>query len=186
MALKNLIKQQTIIIDDHKRGNKEIKNWDDSANDVHIHKQTNYKIDGIIQKVDIKIPINSNREITIKSKSKGFPEIPRKLMKEIHKAFEDKDTRTSFINDLVKHIKNFETILSDEARVREVLSNISNHFGLKWTNDKITTYTNDALTSYTQKYLDNEGNKYTIKVDKKQIRIQDIARNRTKNNNFNT
>lgn len=176
MALKSLIKQQTIIIDDHKRGSKEIKNWDNPANDIHIHKQTNYKIDGVIQKVDIKIPINSDRAITIKSKRKDMLEIPPKLNKEIQQAFADKNARESFINDLVTHIKNFETILSDKTRVTKVLANISKHFGLKWTNDKIATFTNDVLTSYAQKYIDNEGNKYTIKVDKKQIRIQDNAR----------
>ena len=44
MALKNLIENQIIIIDDHKRGAGEIKDFDNLENDIHIDKETNYKI----------------------------------------------------------------------------------------------------------------------------------------------
>ena len=46
MSIKKLIDNQTIIIDDHKRGSGEIKNWYDLANDVHIDKLTNFRIEG--------------------------------------------------------------------------------------------------------------------------------------------
>lgn len=172
MALKNLIERQTVTIDDHKRGCREIKDWDNLANDIHIHKETNYKIEGVVQKVTIKIPINSDKKIKIESVKKDLKEIPNKLKKEIQQAFEDKETRDSFIKDVVNHIKNFETNLEDEKRVQQVLSNISKHFDLKWTEEKIATYTNNVLTRYIQKYVDSDGNRYTITVDKTKIKIR--------------
>lgn len=63
MSLKGLIDKQTIIIDDHKRGIGEIKNWDAPSSDVHIDKLTNFPIKGKRQKVRIRIPINSERPI---------------------------------------------------------------------------------------------------------------------------
>ena len=60
MALKELINEQTVIIDDHKRGSREAKNWDDQSRDIHIDKTTNFPLDGKIQKLKIRIPINSD------------------------------------------------------------------------------------------------------------------------------
>ena len=54
MALKELIENQTIKIDDHKRGNREIKNWDNARSDIHIDKTTNFPLNGKRQKVRIK------------------------------------------------------------------------------------------------------------------------------------
>ena len=70
MGLKSLIENQTIIIDDHKRGNREIKNWDDIQNDVHIDKKTNFRINGKKQNFRIRIPINSDRPIKIENTRK--------------------------------------------------------------------------------------------------------------------
>ena len=44
MSLQALLNNQTIEIDDHKRGAREIKNWDDPNADIHIDKKTKYKI----------------------------------------------------------------------------------------------------------------------------------------------
>ena len=46
MSIKKLIDNQIIIIDKHKRGSGEIKNWNDLANDVQIDKSTNFRIEG--------------------------------------------------------------------------------------------------------------------------------------------
>lgn len=53
MALNGLIKKQTIIIDDHKRGSQEVKNWDDPSSDIHIDKTTNFPLDGKRQKLGL-------------------------------------------------------------------------------------------------------------------------------------
>ncbi len=172
MALKSLIDNQTIIIDDHNRGNREIKNWDNNAADVHIDKTTNYPVNGKRQNIRIKVPINSDRPIKIENaKKKVLDEIPRQLRREIQDAFEDKQTRDRFIRDVVDSIRNFDTILENEQRVRVVLSRLSEHFDLRWTKEKIATYTNDALSFYTQNYTDNTGRKYFISVDRDRIKI---------------
>ena len=99
MALDGLIKKQTIIIDDHKRGSQEVKNWDDPSCDIHIDKTTNFPLNGKIQKVRIRIPINSDRSITIENeKRQEVNKVPRKLYREINKALEDKQIRNNFIS----------------------------------------------------------------------------------------
>ncbi len=172
MALKGLIEKQTIIIDDHKRGSQEVKNWDDKTADVHIDKTTNFPINGKRQNIRIKVPINSNRPLIIENaKKQHITEIPTQLRREIQKAFEDKQKRECFIRDIIEHIKTFSTILENEIKVRQVLSNISKHFDLEWTNEKITTYSNDILEIYTQNYTDDQGRQYYITVDKNKIKI---------------
>ncbi len=172
MALKGLIEKQTIIIDDHKRGSREVKNWDDLTADVHIDKTTNFPYNGERQDIRIKVPINSERPLKIENaKKKPLADIPRQLRREIQSAFQDKQKRESFIKDIIEHIKNFDTILESEKRVQQVLSNISKHFDLKWTNEKIATYSKDALALYTQTYTDDEGRQYLITVDTDKIKI---------------
>ena len=172
MALKELINRQTIIIDDHKRGSGEVKNWDDKTADVHIDKTTNFPLNGERQDIRIKVPINSDRPIKIENaKKKRLNEIPSQLIREIQSAFEDKQQRESFIKDIIEHLKSFDTILSSEERVKQVLSNISKHFDLDWTNEKISTYSDDILSLYTQKYTDKNGRQFFITVDNVKIKI---------------
>ena len=118
------------------------------------------------------MPINSDRPLKIENaKKKQLNDIPSQLRREIQRAFENKQQRESFITDIIEHIKNFDTILSSEDRVRQVLSNISEHFDLEWTNEKIATYSDDILSLYTQNYTDDKGRQFFITVDKDKIKI---------------
>ncbi|MEZ0486078.1 hypothetical protein [Fibrella aquatica] len=172
MALKRLIENQTIIIDDHRRGSREIKNWDDKTADVHIDKTTNFTVEGKRQFIRIRVPINSERPLKIENEKKeDLDRIPGQLRREIQSAFENKQKRQSFIKDIIEHLKNFDTILESKKRVQQVLSNISKHFDLKWTKDEIATYYNETLIIYTQNYTDSNGNKYFITVDNEEIKI---------------
>jgi hypothetical protein len=172
MALKQLIENQTLIIDDHKKGSGEVKNWDEKSIDIHIDKLTHYKIEGKRQQIRIKIPLNSERPIKIEnSNKKQLDRIPRQLISEIKTAFENKHKRESFIKDIVNHIRNYSSILENEQKIRQVLSNISKHFDLKWTNEKIATYTKDTLVLYTETFTDNEGKNYFITASEEDIKI---------------
>ncbi len=172
MSLKGLIDNQTIIIDDHKRGNGEVKDWDDKSIDVHIDKTTNYPLNGQRQNVRIRIPINTDRDVRIENgRNQRINEIPNQLRKEIRKAFENKNTRERFISDLVNILKDFETVLNSEDRVSQILKRLSQHFDLKWTEEKTATYTNDILVLYTQIYKDELGKEFFITVDNKKIKI---------------
>lgn len=90
MSLKPLIHNQSLIIDDHKWGAKEEKNWDKSSTDVHIDKKTKYPIGGKKQDVRILIPINSKIQNILNKRDGIFPpavhqNIINKLIKSIAK-----------------------------------------------------------------------------------------------------
>ncbi len=172
MSIKGLIDNQTIIIDDHKRGSGEIKNWDNTTTDIHIDKLTNFPVDGKRQKVRVKIPINSDKDINIENRIGGtLNEIPRKLQKEIKKAFEDKIIRQRFISEILDILKNFNSILNNEEKAHQVLKRLSKHFNLEWTDEKITTYYNGVLEQYSERYTDQNNNIFFIKVNNERIVI---------------
>lgn len=172
MALDGLIKDQTIVIDDHKRGSREVKNWDNTCNDIHIDKTTNFPIDGKRQKIRIRIPINSNNPIRIKNERKQtVKEIPRKLEREIQDALEDKRKRNKFVKDVLDVLKDFDTALKDKERANDILTRISKHFGLEWPKDTIEEYLNDILNSYTLVYEGDKGKRYFASLDKEKIEL---------------
>lgn len=172
MSLKGLIDNQTIIIDDHKRGSREVKDWDDEKNDVHIDKTTNFPLNGKRQKVRIRIPINSQRPIKIENAKKGsIDEIPSQLQREIKKAFENNKKRNEFIAEVVNVLKDFKTSLSSEQRAKQILENLASHFDLNWNGEKITAYIEDILTSYTEVFEDKEGKTFFAKIDQDKIEI---------------
>lgn len=180
MSLQTLLDGQTVIIDDHRRGSGEIKDWDDSSADIHIHKETKFQMDGKKQNVTIKVPLNSDTPISITSrKTKGskqkHSEIPSKLHKEIKKAFKNKTKRKNFIEDVFDTLKDFGSILSNEKEASKVLKRISNHFDLKWTEKKIATYANDLLIQYTQIYTNEDDKKYHITIGQENIKISDTT-----------
>jgi len=176
MSLKPLIKNQSIKIDDHKWGNREKKDWDNKNNDIHIHKNTKTKIDGKKSNLTIKIPINSDRPISIKNKTqRNRKKIPRKLNKEIQKAFKNKKVRKAFIKDLTDVLKNFSSILNNEVKVRDAMGKISKHFDLDWTTQNIREYMGDSLMSFTQFFIDSHNKQYFITINKKYIKISDGA-----------
>jgi len=173
MSLKPLIKNQTLIIDDHKRGAREQKNWDSNTSDIHIDKKTKYKLDGKLQEVRIRIPINSNKPISVTSRNKNIPP-PQKLVKEIKKAFSNKDIREKFIRDLVDILDNFSSNLDSLEKARVTLERIAKHFGLKWTKQEIDNYLKNSLIKLIRIYEDEEGKQYYIEIDKKKIKIGNI------------
>lgn len=175
MSLRSLINNQVIKIDDHKAGTGEVLNWDDKRGDVHLHKSTNYPIEGKRQNVEIKIPLNSDRNIDIKySGRKALKDnnIPAKLRKEIEDAFNDNKIRDGFIEELLKHVDSYKTELESEKRAKEALTRIAKHFKLDWNADTIAKYTNEALSSLMLKYVDaNNDAVYCVKMDSNNITI---------------
>lgn len=172
MALDSLIKRQTIIIDDHKRGGQEVKNWNDVRNDIHIDKTTNFSLNGKIQKVRIRIPLNSERPISIeKERKQVIDKIPGKLRHKINNVLENRETRNSFVKEVMEILEDFETALSNEQRANQVLTNISKHFGLNWPVETITNYAKDVLLAYTLVYKDDDGREFFSKLDSEKIEI---------------
>ena len=174
MSLKPLINNQSLIIDDHKWGAREEKNWDRKSIDIHIDKKTKYPIKGKKQEVRIKIPINTEREISIVAKNKKIKEIPSKLIREIKKALEDKPKREAFVRDLIPILENFNSILSSIEKAREVLDRIVKHFDLKWTGQEIENILKEALIEYIRIYEDESGTQYYIELDNRKIKISNV------------
>lgn len=175
MSLKPLIQNQTLKIDDHNWGSGEIKKWDSDNRDVHIDKSTKYTLEGKKQKIRIKIPINSERPLKIENqKGISLNQIPQKLRKEINSAFENKEIREAFINDLVEVLENYDSILDTIEKVNEALKNISKHFDLNWTNQNIQSHINGFLSRYTQVYSDERGEQFYITIDKKRITLGNV------------
>ncbi len=131
MNLRKLVNNQTITIDDHKWGAKEIRNWDVSSTDIHIEKKTNYKLNGKKQQVKIKLPINSKRDITIEpSQRDNLEQIPSKLAKEIKTAFSKEKLKKAFIKDLIYVLTDFNSNLDNLEKVKDAVFRISKHFDL--------------------------------------------------------
>lgn len=173
MSLRSLIKKQIVTIDDHKRGCQEFKNWDDPNLDVHIDKVTQYTINGEKTTVRIKIPINSDRPITIVNKRRNAinSTIPLRLKREISKAFENKQIREDFISDLIEVLKNYDSVMSTENKAKSALTKISKHFGLKLPTNPITSYVNAVLDKYQLEYEINRDEKYFAEISKDEMRF---------------
>jgi hypothetical protein len=173
MSLKPLIKRQEIMIDDHKRGSREVKNWDDESIDIHIDKRTKTKIAGRYHEVIIKVPVNSQRNIQITSNKKGIS-IPNQLQKEIRNAFDDVSTREQFIFDMVKILKNFNSITSSKEKATDALKNVAKHFGLDWSDDKLNQVYREAMRNrYVKEITDVDGKIYRLSIDDERIEIED-------------
>jgi hypothetical protein len=170
MSLKNLINKQRIIIDDHRRGAGEIKNFDNPENDIHIDKETNFPVKGKKQKVRIKIPVNSDRPISVESKRKQIP-IPARLESEIRSAFEDTAIRIEFIRDLIMILSNYESSFNSEEKIISILKRLAKHFDLGWDGKTIKEYTDEILKSYTEYFTDDRGRRFFIELDRQKITI---------------
>lgn len=176
MSLKPLIENQSLTIDDHKWGAKEEKKWDEISSDIHIDKKTKYPIGGKKQDVRIRIPINSERKISVEIKKDRSAEVPNKLRKEIIEAFEDKNKRDAFIKELIPILENFSSNMDSLEKAENVLKRISKHFDLEWTSQKIENYIKGSLLELTQIYEDENRKQYYLTIDKRRIKISDVDR----------
>lgn len=174
MSIKSLLDNQEIDIEDHRKGSCEIKNWNDPTADIHIHKTTKYKIDGVLQKVTIKISINNFRPIVSLNTKKNEVDIPRKLKREIKNALKNKKKVGHFVSDLVKILKDYEPIFQSREKVIQSLKILSMHFDLLWNEQTITKMVDKAVTSYTGIYNDKSGKEYFITFEEHNIRLGDI------------
>ena len=176
MSLKPLIQGQTIIIDDHRRGNGEVKDWDDHTADIHIDKSTHYKVNGKRRNIRIKIPINSDQPIKVETKGKGkaLEKIPSGLLREIQSAFSNREIRDEFITDVLKTLKTFDSTLDSIRKAKQVIERLAAHFDLKWTEESNSSKDGDQLMRYVQIYRDDAGNRFFISLDLERIKIGEL------------
>ena len=133
LNLKPLLNNQKLHIDSH--GHAEAK-WDNPSYEIHLHKETKFKIDGEGCSVNIIVPLNTNGKVRCeKGKGKGRCErrmdIPRLLEEEIKDAFADDAKRAQFVNELRQELKKFPSDNGDEKQIEDALQRIANAFGIK-------------------------------------------------------
>lgn len=104
--LKPLLDKQIIRIDDHNRGSGRPIVWDNLNSDIHIHKQNINKGDG---GYEIKIPINSNRDVSFAfyKKQNTLAPFPHKIKREIAKVLDNAELRKLFLEDVYKAVEAF-------------------------------------------------------------------------------
>lgn len=142
--MKNLLRNQKIRIDNHQRGSGSPNNWDDPTSDVHIEKFIKNNKD----KYRIKIPINSNRPITVNKKD-GLA-VPKWLSKEIREVFEDDKQRRSFVKWICEALSAYNSNrLTPEQMVRQAVGYVGKAFGLP---KPLAVFKNDIKGFYAELY----------------------------------
>lgn len=173
--LKRLIENQKIRIDAHQRGNGHIDNWDDPATDIHVHKTTRARISGKSVNVEIRIPLNSDREATFEIGKTENEIARRKLSREIREALSNSDTRQGFIDDLVDTLDNYPTTLESRDRCTNAVRRLARHFGLtEQVEDDIVTYAGQRILSFTSTFQDEDARRYAVSLDEDNIEISEI------------
>lgn len=166
MKLSPLIKDQDVFIDAHGHENEDIQ-FADERYDIHLHKKTNYRVDGKIQEVNIRIPLNSNRPITISNARNKRMEVPRRLQKEINGVFEEnKEIRIRFVEEVRKILEEYYHVFWDKEFAKQVLRKISYFFDLNWDEeDVIFTASKGDRTPYSMYQADFVSREYPIRLE---------------------
>ena len=154
MSIKSLINNQQIRIDSHHRGCGTSNDWD--ANDVDVHMDKIVKSKS--EEYKIKIPLNSNRDVTINRKSNE--EIPLKIRNEVLEAFKNDRLRKVFIKNIFKAVGAYNSKqLNQEQRTRQALGYIGKAFGLGKIRRSVK---NDIKDFYANLYFDSSVWTYVI------------------------
>jgi hypothetical protein len=163
MSLQPLITGQVLRIDNnHQRGTNTSVDW--GKGDIHIDKYTNFKVNGKLQRFIIKLPINSDREYTIKG-IKNTHVIPERIKKEVAKALGNANIRTPLVWSLIECLKE-ASLHGIEEKAGEALDHLAKHFELHWTGEEIKRYISAALVSHTKVYKSNDNKEFYEKITK--------------------
>lgn len=178
--MKELIKGETIRIDSHHNGIPIV--WE-SDQDIHLDKETLIKYGGKPMKVQAKISLNSNRDVTINLLSENTvranerPKIRQKMIKEIKEAFEsskNRKNRDEFLKALIDEVKllNHQTdsIADIKSEIQKVFCRIMKCFGL---NESTMEIMRNAANEYFQVYPE-KNEKYFIFANKNNTIIGEL------------
>lgn len=165
MSLQSLTNGQTITIDDHKRGCREHKDWNNPSADIHLHKSTNDTNDP--KAVSIRIPLNNpERPVYIENthRHQKREEVPTWLRKEIEKTLNNKKLREKFLKGIVKRLDDYKWPYSNVSHeifhkeIKKLIEKIAKGFNLKVTEETTELWSNIKLERFTQ-ILTNDSNK---------------------------
>lgn len=168
MNIKGLLKDQVVSFDSH--GHSEMRFFDDSRYDFHLHKRTKRPIEGMERSVDIRIPLNSTREVEITSDNEPINAIPRKLKKEIHGILDDKNTRENFLRNISKALKDYPPDFQVEKNVKLCIKRICIAFGFDWEKCDVDFLFKEANIVDVDKEL------YKVTLSKDKVKIEDMMK----------
>ena len=174
MKLRPLIKDQKLFIDAHGHEREDI-HFEDEQYDIHLHKKTNYRIGGKIQEVNIRIPLNSMRPVTITNARSKYMDVPLRLLREIQEAFSDEELRSQFVREISEIIQNYFHVFWNKELAKKVLARISKFFDLPWDDEYVIFSANLSsskhYSSYTA-YINAGDDMYQLTMDFEGITIQ--------------
>ncbi|HEY8784501.1 MAG TPA: hypothetical protein VIM16_22940 [Mucilaginibacter sp.] len=179
--LNKLIDDQKIIIDAHKWGTGENISWDKSSNDIHIDKRTNRRIKNQEIVAHIKIPINSDHDISVEivnnvRKPKQLLEpAERQIISEIRKALSNRKVREEFINSLIDTLQNYPTNLSSPERAEAVMRRLAKHFGLSEELKNTLIELSFGRIASISAMLSGHGKNFFINLNRENITIGEIS-----------
>ena len=169
--MKNLIKGQSLRIDNHDSGSGKEAKWDER---VHIHKVMNAdNFNG----AEILIPLNRHEDITFRKIQGKKIQIEKQLRNEIEKAFKDKNKRREFVKYISDKIENYSRNGSRSQLINNLIEgaeSLARHFGLRSKIlDETTSNIGDKIRSFTTLHQDENGDEFYIiqDIDGKNIRI---------------
>ena len=173
MNLTSLLNNQKIKIDPH--GHYEAI-WENKCYEIHLHKETKYKIEGQIQEFEIIVPLNRDEKVRCLNKNKKIKNIPNRIFKEIQEALQNDDLRIQFVRDLNNALKDYTSNYKHQYKVWESLEKIGKAFGFDFSNElfiiKIISEFDEKRFDY---YFKNLKKYYNISGSEKDIILQDLS-----------
>lgn len=176
--IREILKGQKIRIDNH--GHYESQRFEDKRFDVHLDKETKTKYYGEKIKVQIRIPVNSDRECTTEI-VEGRGEMNRKkkeifemVSKEVRNAFSEKEERARFIDSMCQTLcETYPVILEDHAKAQDAARRVLNAFGIDYSKVEIEKELFTINSHFAVFFLDKEDNqKYHYKMNRKEIMVE--------------
>lgn len=168
MKIKGILKEQEVSLDPH--GHYEMTSFDDSRYDFHLHKKTKRPIDGKERYVVIRIPLNSDRKVSITSDKEQIDAIPRKLKNEIKDILDDKNTREKFLQNIRLALKDYPSDFQDEKNVRLCIKRICIAFGFDWENCDVDFLFHQADV------VDEDRELYRVTIGENEAKIEDMMK----------
>ena len=168
MKIKGILKDQEVSLDPH--GHYEMTSFDDSRYDFHLHKKTKRPIEGKERYVVIRIPLNSDRKVSITSDNEQIDAIPRKLKNEINDILDDKNTREKFLQNIRLALKDYPSDFQDEKNVRLCIKRICIAFGFDLGKCNLDFLFKEA------NIVDEDKELYKVTLSKDKVKIEDMMK----------
>lgn len=151
--MRELIPNQSIRIDNHRRGGGGIDYYDDPANDIHLDKTVydDRKKNGTYH---ICVPLNSDRPVTI-NRDENL-DLPRRLAREIQRAFADQSRRERFVEELMGILEQYPILEANDNenddfdRIYDAMRRIADCFDLGWNDELVEKYVRQTRTHGTR------------------------------------